>query len=367
MTDLHELTEAVHVSDSRDMTRELQETVRAAFERRTPLSIQGGNSKRFFGRTARGEPIALSAHRGIVNYEPAELVVTARSGTLLRELENLLEKNGQMLAFEPPHFGPGATLGGTVACGLSGPRRPYAGAVRDHLLGIRCLSGEGRLLRFGGEVVKNVAGFDAFRLMAGALGTLGVLTEISLKVLPRPEHAVTLAFECDAHDALARLNRWHCSPLPVSAGVCDGTQLFIRIEGSVAGVRAAHDRLGGEVVSGAGDFWEDVREHRHAFFADNEPLWRLSLPPATPPLSIVGRWFIDWGGAQRWLKTALPPKLIRETAARHGGHAQLFRGGERDGSVFHPLPQALLDLHKNLKQAFDPRGILNPQRMYREL
>ncbi|MCC6207035.1 MAG: glycolate oxidase subunit GlcE [Gammaproteobacteria bacterium] len=364
--DLHESQEAVYVSDSRDMTRELQETVRMAYERRIPLSILGGNSKRFFGRPARGEPFSLAAHRGIVNYEPAELVITARSGTPLDEVETLLRKHGQMLAFEPPHFGVGATLGGTIACGISGPRRPYAGAARDHLLGVRCLSGEGRLLRFGGEVVKNVAGFDAFRLMAGALGTLGVLLEVSLKVLPRPEHTVTLAFECRLREALNKFNDWHRSPLPISAGTADDARLYVRLEGSVEGVQAVRDKLGGDIVPGGMTFWDDLREHRHPFFADNDPLWRLSLPPATPPLSIVGRWLIDWGGAQRWLKTALPPKLIRETAARHGGHAQLFRGGERDGAVFHPLPVALLDLHKNLKQAFDPRGILNPQRMYRE-
>lgn len=364
--DLHDPNEADHVSDSRDMTRELQETVRTAYERRMPLSIQCGNSKRFFGRPARGEPFSLSAHRGIVNYEPAELVITARCGTPLRDVETVLREHGQMLAFEPPHYGRSASLGGTVACGISGPRRPYAGSVRDHLLGIRCLSGEGRLLRFGGEVVKNVAGFDAFRLMAGALGTLGALLEASLKVQPIPEHTLTLAFECTLREALRRLGDGYRSSLPLSAAAADESRLYLRLEGSMDGVRAAREKLGGEIIPEGTVFWEDLREHRHPFFADNEPLWRLSLPPATPPLSIVGRWFIDWSGAQRWLKTALPPKLIRETAARHGGHAQLFRGGEREGTVFHPLSAPLLELHKNLKQAFDPRGILNPQRMYRE-
>lgn len=271
-----------------------------------------------------------------------------------------------MLAFEPPYYGPGATLGGTVACGLAGPRRPYAGAVRDHLLGVRCLSGDGRILRFGGEVVKNVAGFDAFRLMAGAVGTLGVLLDVSFKVVPRPEHEQTLVFECKPRDALAMLTDWHQLPLPISAGACDGTRLYVRLEGSAAGVNDARGRLGGEELPQGGAFWQAVREQRHPYFSDNDPLWRLSLPPATPPLSIVGRWFFDWGGAQRWLKTALPPKLIRETAARSGGHAQLFRGGEREGAVFHPLSPPLFELHKNLKQVFDPRGILNPQRMYRE-
>lgn len=348
------------------MTRELQEAVRTAFERRTPLNIRGGDSKRFYGRPARGEPLSVTGHRGVVSYDPAELVITARCGTPLEEIEQCLREHGQMLAFEPPRHAPGATLGGTVACGLSGPRRPYAGAVRDHLLGVRCLSGEGRLLRFGGEVVKNVAGFDAFRLMAGAMGTLGVLLEVSLKVLPRPEHELTLAFECTQQEALTRFLDWGRSPLPVSAGACDGARLYVRLEGSAAGVRHARDTIGGEELPEGPVFWESLRDQHHAFFADNEPLWRLSLPPAAPPLSIIGRWLCEWGGAQRWLKTALPPKLIRETAARHGGHAQLFRGGDREGTVFHPLSADLLELHKNLKQVFDPRGILNPQRMYRE-
>jgi len=363
---LHEPTAAAQASAPGDKTRELQEAVRAAYERRTPLAIQGGGSKRFYGRPARGEPLPIPGHRGIVNYEPAELMITARCGTPLEDIERCLHEHGQMLAFEPPHYGPGATLGGTVACGLSGPRRPHTGAVRDHLLGVRCLSGEGRLLRFGGEVVKNVAGFDAFRLMAGAMGTLGVLLEVSLKVLPRPERDLTLVFECTPQEALTRFIDWGRSPLPVSAGACDGTRLHLRLEGSAAGVKLAHDRVGGEVLPQGAAFWESLREQRHPYFADNEPLWRLSLPPAAPLLPIIGRWFYEWGGAQRWLKTALPPKLIRETAARHGGHAQLFRGGDREGAVFHPLPADLLELHKNLKQVFDPRGILNPQRMYRE-
>jgi glycolate oxidase FAD binding subunit len=184
--------------------------------------------------------------------------------------------------------------------------------------------------------------------------------------VPRPERELTLAFECAPRAALAMMNDWNHSSLPVSAAACDGTRLYMRLEGSAAGIEEVRGRLGGEELPQGDVFWQTVREQRHPYFADNDPLWRLSLPPATPPLSIVGRWFFDWAGAQRWLKTALPPKLIRETAARSGGHAQLFRGGERE-AVFHPLPPALLELHKNLKQVFDPRGILNPQRMYREL
>lgn len=350
-----------------DRSDALQEAVRTAWERRTPLRIRGGDSKGFYGRAASGEPLDVAGHRGVLRYEPSELILTARAGTPLDEVEETLRASGQMLPFEPPRYAPGATLGGTVACALAGPRRPYAGAVRDFLLGVRCINGEGKRVRFGGEVVKNVAGFDGFRLMAGALGTLGVLLELSFKVLPRPAHERTLVFERDAGAAIADMNRWARRPLPLGATAHDGRHLRVRLEGSEAGVEAAAAELGGDTDPDGAAFWESVREHGHPWFAGTEPLWRLALPPATPPLPIVGTWFIEWGGGQRWLRTMLAPKFIREMAARSGGHACLFRGGARDGEVFHPLPDALMDVHRRLKSAFDPRGILNPRRMYREI
>lgn len=349
-----------------DIGEELRETVRQAFEKRIPLCIRGGDSKAFYGRIARGEPLAVGRHRGIVDYEPTELTITARCGTPLAEIESVLAANGQMLAFEPPRYASAATVGGAVACGLAGPRRMHAGSVRDFLLGVRCISGEGRSLRFGGAVMKNVAGFDAFRPMAGAMGTLGVLLEATFKVLPQPTHQRTLAFECDAAQGITTMNAWASRALPLSATAWHEGRLLARLEGSEEAVNAGRIELGGDVVADGETFWRELRDHRHRWFEMPGMLWRIALPPATAPLPIVGEWFIEWNGAQRWLRTALAPKFVREMCARHRGHAAMFRGGDREASVFHPLPAPLLQLQRRLKEAFDPRAILNPQRLHRE-
>ncbi|MEO6697560.1 MAG: glycolate oxidase subunit GlcE [Gammaproteobacteria bacterium] len=347
-----------------DISASLQDRVREAAAHKTPLQILGGNTKHFYGRAINGTPLPVREHCGIISYQPSELVITARGGTPLAEIEAALAEHKQMLAFEPPHFGPSATLGGAIACGLSGPRRPYAGAARDFVLGVKILNGKGEILKFGGEVMKNVAGFDVSRLMAGALGTLGVLLEISLKVLPRPQTELTLSFDATPQDAIAMLNAWKTRPLPLSAACYDGESLRVRLSGSDTAVRVAHHKIGGIVEDEGNAFWERIREHQHGFFNDSAPLWRLSVPPATAPLNLPGHWLIDWSGAQRWLKNPLPAEVIRETVARLGGHATLFRNGERKGQVFHPLPSAMLALHKRLKAAFDPHGILNPGHLY---
>lgn len=349
-----------------DRTAELQDRVQRAIADRAPLQILGGGSKAFLGRPAVGDPLSLAGHAGILSYEPSELVVTARSGTPLAELEAALEAQGQMLAFEPPHFG-GATLGGCVAAGLSGPRRPFAGAVRDHVLGVRLLNGRGEVLRFGGEVMKNVAGYDLSRLMVGAMGTLGVLLEVSLKVLPRPAVELTLRRPASAAEAVEAMNRWAGRPLPLSAGAFDGELLHVRLSGTESGVRAARRVVGGDPVDDGGAFWRRLREQRHAVFETALPLWRLSVPPATPPLDLPGRQLIDWGGAQRWLLSEAPARQVRAVAAAVGGHATLFRGGDRSGEVFHPLAAPIAALHRRLKAAFDPAGLFNPGRLYADL
>jgi len=345
----------------------LQDLVQGAAATGTALSIQGGNSKSCYGRTPRGEVLSIREHQGIIDYTPSELVISARAGTELSELESVLEQEGQMLAFEPPHFGEHATLGGTIACALSGPRRPYAGAVRDFVLGINCINGRGEWLRFGGQVMKNVAGYDVSRTLTGSLGTLAILLDIHLRVLPRPETELTLQHACDAATAITRCNELAAKSLPVSASCHVAGQLTIRLSGMEQGVKAAAASIGGEVLQDAADFWQQLREHRLAFFSGERPLWRLSVPPASAMLALEGDTLLDWGGAQRWLRSEQPADTVRAITAAVGGHATLFRGGDRSGEVFHPLQTDLLSLHQRLKMTFDPAGILNPGRMYREL
>ena len=342
----------------------LHEQVLAAIAGKTPVSIAGSGSKAFYGRPAQGEPLSVVQHRGIISYEPTELVITARSGTRLADIKAVLAERGQMLAFEPPHFGPDATLGGAVATGLSGPRRPYAGAVRDVVLGVKLLNGHGEILKFGGEVMKNVAGFDVSRLMVGALGTLGVVLEVSMKVLPRPEAEITLIFAMNPNDALVQMNRWAGQNWPLSAACFDGEALWIRLSGAEAAIAVARQKLGGDALPDdeATSFWEDVREQKLGFFQSETPLWRLSLASATAQPDLSGVWFIDWGGALRWLKTEQSAETIFQTAQALGGHACRFRSPL--GGQFQPLPAGLEKLHRKIKLAFDPHGIFNTGRLY---
>ncbi len=343
-----------------------RDTLQAAGRNATPVSIRGAGTKAFYGRGAAGEPFPVGDYTGVLEYAPTELVITARSGTPLNEIEAVLAAQGQMLGFEPPHFGAGATLGGTIACGLSGPRRPWAGAARDFVLGITCLNGRGDYLRFGGQVMKNVAGYDVARTLTGSLGTLAVLLDISLRVLPRPEHEITLVQDAAPEAAVRRMNRWSGKPLPLSAACYHAGRLAVRLSGMERGVQAAARDIGGERLQPAAEFWESVREHTHPFLAGPEPLWRASVPPATAPLLPDVPGLVDWGGAQRWFRTVPDGAQLQARVAAAGGHLSRFRGGDRE-RVFQPLPPALLALHRRLKDSFDPAGILNPGRMYAEL
>jgi len=341
---------------------EISERIRAA---QGPLRIRAGGSRDWYGETASGEVLDVSAHVGIVDYEPGELVLTAKCGTPLAEIEALLDRHGQMLGFEPPHAGSSSTLGGALACGFSGPRRPYAGSARDFVLGMEIIDGNGQHLKFGGQVIKNVAGYDVSRLMVGALGTLGVLLQASLKVLPKPQAELTLQFECTEAEAIQRMNTWAGKPLPLSASAWLSSMLAVRLSGAQSSVEAARNKLGGEVHEHGADFWRGLRDHSAAFFRDGAPLWRLSLPSTIPPLALPGKQFISWGGAERWLKATAPAMEIRALVAAHGSHATQF-SGDKNSRVFHPLPVALMKYHQRLKQQFDPRGILNRGRMYPE-
>ncbi|WP_129974058.1 MULTISPECIES: glycolate oxidase subunit GlcE [unclassified Pseudomonas] len=347
-----------------DDSAALLEQVNRALESATPLRIQGANSKAFLGRIVGGEILDTRAHRGIVSYDPTELVITARCGTPLTELLGVLDASQQMLACEPPSFADDATVGGMIATGLSGPRRPWSGSVRDFVLGTRIITGHGKHLRFGGEVMKNVAGYDLSRLMAGSYGSLGVITEVSLKVLPKPRACLSLSLEMTGEQALQRLAEWGQQPLPISAACHDGRQLRLRLEGGEGSVAAAHDRLGGELIDSS--FWAGLNEQRLSFFDEDQPLWRLSVPLNTPPLNLPGEQWLDWGGAQRWLKSTAEAATIRNVVGEVGGHATCYSHGLID-EPFHPLTPALLHYHRQLKRQLDPRGIFNPGRQYAEL
>ncbi|MBA1204221.1 glycolate oxidase subunit GlcE [Pseudomonas capeferrum] len=349
-----------------DASGQLLEQVVEALATRSPLRIQGSDSKAHLGRPVIGETLDTRVHRGIVSYDPTELVVTVRAGTSLTELEQVLDEQGQWLPCEAPHLGAGATVGGMVAAGLSGPRRPWAGSVRDFVLGTRLITGHGKHLRFGGEVMKNVAGYDVSRLMAGSFGCLGVITEVSLKVLPKPRAVANLRLQTDVATALRLLAQWGQQPLPLSAACHDGEALHIRLEGGEGSVASARDRLGCETLEPG--FWEALREHRLAFFADPRPLWRLSLPNATAPLTLPGAQLVDWGGAQRWLKSEAPLEEVRRIASQAGGHATCHAlQGDSGESPFHPLPPLLMRYHQQLKTQLDPMGIFNPGRLYADL
>ena len=347
-----------------DIGKALQQAVITAIANKSPLNIIGTGSKSFYGRVATGAPLTVAGHSGIVSYEPTELVITARAGTPLTEIETLLTSHGQMLAFEPPRFGTGGTLGGSIACGLSGPRRPYTGSVRDFVLGVKSINGRGEIVQFGGTVMKNVAGFDVSRLLTGSLGTLGILLEVSLKVLPQPESEQTRLFECSEQEAIKRMNAWAGLSLPLSGAFFESGQLHLRLSGSTATLRAACARLGGENFADGMAMWNRLRDQQQHFFMDDIPLWRLSVPAATPPLNLPGSCLLDWGGAQRWLKSDAPAATIRAAASEVGGHATLFCGGDRRSEVFHPLPPAMMSVQQRIKTAFDPHGIFNPGRMY---
>jgi len=359
---------------------EWQKRIGAAVAAKTPLVIRGGGTKDFYGQSiAEGEVLDTRAYAGIVDYDPTELVMTARAGTPLDEIERATSEAGQMLAFEPPRFDArepsAATLGGCVASGLSGPRRPYGGAVRDLVLGVRILDGRGEELRFGGRVMKNVAGFDVARLMTGSLGTLGVLLDVSFKCLPAPKTETTRVFECTADAAIRKVNEWGARPLPVSATCYHDGALWVRLSGAAPAVDAAIAKIGGDALleADAGTaFWRGVRDQTHAFFATaaaaGTPLWRVAVKPTAAPAELGGAQLIEWGGGLRWIAgEGVHAERLRDWARQNGGHAALFRGADKSAGAFQPLPEAVAGLHRRLKAVFDPAGILNPGRLYADL
>ncbi len=350
-----------------DVIETLSAKVRAASAQARPLRIRGGGTKDFHGQQLYGELLDARPLAGVLSYEPSELVVTVGAGTRLLELESLLAEQGQCLPFEPPRFGVATTVGGMVAAGLSGPARASAGALREFVLGATIINGRGELLSFGGQVMKNVAGYDVSRLMAGSMGTLGVIVQVSLKVLPIPPAESTLLFELSETSARQQLNRWGGQPLPLNASCWADGQLAVRLRGAQAAVTAAQRSMGGQVLGAvqAQRQWTALRDQSLPFFrlAPGEALWRASVPDTAAPLNL-GPTLVEWHGAQRWIK--LPPDQadrVRESAARGRGHATLFRGGDGSVPVFTPLPAPVARIHQALKNEFDPAGIFGQGRM----
>ena len=363
----------------------LIDRVRAARASKRPLNITGGNTKTFYGESPQGEPLDVTALAGISSYEPTELVVTVRGGTPLAELEAALAEQGQCLPFEPPRYAAGSlhdgtaplrgTVGGMVAAGLAGPARAAVGGVRDYVLGATLLNGRAEVLSFGGQVMKNVAGYDVSRLLAGSMGLLGVICEVSLKVLPVAVATTTLRFELAEAAALQQLNRWGGQPLPINASAWWQGTLVLRLSGAAAAVQSATQKLGGEVVDPAlaAAFWTGLRDHTDEFFvgagkavAGGATLWRLSVASTAPPLALPGEQMVEWGGAQRWVVTTAPAARLREAAAAAGGHATAFRGAKASGALA-PLSAPLARIHHEMKTAFDPDRIFNPGRLYPDL
>lgn len=351
---------------NQDHTEQLQQQVSAALANNQPVNIRAGGSKSFLGLNSSSDVLDVAGHSGIVSYEPSELVITARSGTPLAQIKQVLAEQNQALPFEPPAYGPGATLGGTMACSLSGPARPYTGAARDYALGCRIINGRSEVLRFGGEVMKNVAGYDVTRLMTGAMGTLGVILDFSLKVLPQTETELTLAHRTDIASALTLMQALAGRSQPVTASAYHDGVMYTRLAGTGNAVAATAKTLAGDTHNDSG-FWSDLREHQLDFFNSSLPLWRISVPPLTEPLNLSGNCLYDWAGTQRWLFSEESASNIRQQTERAGGHAQLYRADETlkaEVGVFHPPSSAVMDLHRNLKKEFDPAGILNPGRLY---
>ena len=353
----------------------LIEQVRAARADGTGLDIRGGGTKTWYGEAPQGAPLDVTGLRDISSYEPTELVVTVRAGTPLAELEAALAEKGQCLPFEPPRFGDAGTVGGMVAAGLAGPARAAVGGVRDYVLGATLLNGRAEVLSFGGQVMKNVAGYDVARLLAGSMGTLGVICEVSLKVLPVPVARTTLRFDVDQADALRLLNTWGGQPLPLSASAWWQGVLVLRLAGASAAVDAAMARLGGEAVDPAmaDAFWTGLRDQSDEFFLEagkaqhaGAALWRLSVPSVAPPLALEGDILVEWGGAQRWLVCSAPAAQVRAAAAAAGGHATLYRAQDKSPGVFAPLSAPLARIQRQLKAAFDPDGVFNRGRLYPE-
>ncbi len=343
---------------------QLLDQVRSAISDSEPLCIVGGNSKRHLAREQVGKPINVANYAGVVEYEPTELVVTVRAGTTLSELQEILGQENQFLACDPPDFDGKATIGGTLACNQSGPSRPWYGSIRDHVLGIRLINGKGEHLRFGGQVMKNVAGYDVSRLQAGAMGTYGLLTEVSLKVLPKPESSTTVRRPIDANEAIPVMNGISMTPTPLTGACWYDGDMYLRLSGPTTVIEAAASGFEGEPFADSAAFWTALREQTLPFFATAQDLWRFSLRSNSPHIKPQSDWLIDWGGAQRWLAGQHDRDELERIGADFGGEVTRYRGGDRSAEVLPSLSKSKRAVLMRMKQAFDPAGVFNSGRLY---
>lgn len=349
-----------------DILKKLIDQVQSAVDERQSIVVRGANTKAFLGRTTPTEAMVIDVkkHSGILSYQPVELVLTARAGTSITELEAALDEQNQMLAFEPPRFGGAATIGGTLASNLSGPGRPWWGSVRDHLLGVRIINGRAEHLKFGGQVMKNVAGYDLSRLQAGAMGGLGLMTELSFKVLPKPAVELTLVFDCNQAEAIELMNKRAAEPKPITAATWISDKLYIRLAGAGSAVEATRKAWGGELVEEGKAFWQSVQDRELELFNSSQPIWRFSINPTAKPLELDGSLLVNWGGAERWYTGDYDMDQLVKMAEAAGGQVSLYRGGNRVAEVNHPIAKPLQDLQKRIKTSIDPKGIFNPGRVY---
>lgn len=347
----------------RDLTDHLTGIVTEAFEGGQPLDVQGASSKHFIGNPVAGRTVSTAGHQGIVAYEPTELVLTARSGTSVAELESTVAAEGQMLACEPPRLAEVSTVGGSIAAGLSGPARPFLGGVRDCVLGVKMLNGRGEQLSFGGSVVKNVAGFDVSRLLCGSMGCLGLLLELTLKLRPRARSTETLSFECTSQQAMARFSQWRRSGFPLTGAAWEEGRAWVRLSGPEQAVAQSRKLLGGQIEQDG--FWQKLRDHKLEFFAAPTSLWLIRSKPSAELPALSGRWLLDWAGSLRWLATDETDARVLDAVARTGGFAWPYRTAQTGEARL--IRESLLPIHRRLCEAFDPLGILNPGRLHPEL